>query len=228
VIAYESKDKEINKKLFIKLKRNLENNHFTDYWLTLTNSIGAFPYSKRIQFFPNPREIASAKNILLPIIKDKKLFLIGIQLSCFPTHSYRNWPLQNFIELSRLIKEKYPNTFFIIFGSKDDEKIANNFIKALGNNTSLNLSGLSLRLTGAVMKNINLYIGLDTGPSQLMSSFDIPFVGIYHHSVPSKKSKPLDHPYSVVIDSKSKGNEAYIPDISVNFVYKKIKSILDK
>jgi heptosyltransferase-3 len=226
VIAYESKDKELNKKLFIKLKRNLDNNHFTDYYLTLTNAIGAFPNNKRIRFFLNPREMAIAENILSPIIKDKKLFLVGIQLSCFPTHSYRNWPLQNFIELSKVIKEKYPNTFFIIFGSKDDKKIANDFIKDLGKNTSLNLSGLSLRLTGAVMKNINLYIGLDTGPSQLMSSFDVPFVSIYHYSNPSKKSKPLDHPYSVIIDSKSKVNEAYISDISVNFVYKKIKCIL--
>lgn len=228
VIAYESKDKEINKKLFIKLKRNLENNHFTDYFLALTNSIGAVPNNKRIQFFLSPKEILIADKILSPIIKNKKLFMVGIQLSCFPSHSYRNWPLENFIELSKMIKKKYPNTFFLIFGSKDDKKIANDFIRHLGKNTSLNLSGLSLRLTGAVMKNINLYIGLDTGPSQLMSSFDVPFVGIYHYSNPSKKSKPLDHPNSVIIDSTSRENELPFSDISVNFVYKKIEKFLNK
>jgi heptosyltransferase-3 len=44
--------------------------------------------------------------------------LIGLQIASFPTKAYRDWPIENFIDLCRRIRSHYAGAHFLIFGGK--------------------------------------------------------------------------------------------------------------
>src|SRR5258708_8105644 len=50
------------------------------------------------------------------------------------------------------------------------------------------------------MSRTDLYVGVDTGPTHIMSTFDIPLVGLYHCIHPSKLAGPGDHPCFYAVD----------------------------
>jgi heptosyltransferase-3 len=81
------------------------------------------------------------------------------------------------------------------------------------------------------MSNINLYVGVDTGPTHLMSAFDVPFVGLYHGKSPSSIYGPLGHPRSQLIDhplGRMCNQYSSMADISVNDVFSAILKVLNK
>ena len=47
---------------------------------------------------------------------------------------------------------------------------------------------------------------MDTGPTHLMSTFDIPLVGLYHCLSSSAHTGPLDHPCAYLIDHPHAGS----------------------
>ena len=61
-------------------------------------------------------------------------------------------------------------------------------------------AALSLRETVAVMKEIDLYIGVDTGPTHLYGALKKPMVAMYHSTLPSALYAPLQHPALYVVD----------------------------
>jgi heptosyltransferase-3 len=50
------------------------------------------------------------------------------------------------------------------------------------------------------MSRTQLYVGVDTGPSHLMSCFDIPLVVLYHCYSPSALIGALEHPRYFPVD----------------------------
>jgi heptosyltransferase-3 len=57
------------------------------------------------------------------------------------------------------------------------------------------------------MSLTDLYIGVDTGPTHIMSAFDIPLVGLYHCLSSSKLTGPLEHPRLYAIDHPRLGKD---------------------
>ncbi len=90
------------------------------------------------------------------------------------------------------------------------------------------LSGLSfLKDVGAITKRGALwrgwfgarrydhavvYVGVDTGPTHLMSTFDIPLVGFYHCISSSKLTGPADHPCFYAVDHPRTERSMYRAD----------------
>ena len=64
---------------------------------------------------------------------------------------------------------------------------------------------LSLRESAALMSLTDLYVGLDTGLTHIMSAFDIPLIALYHCQIPSRQIAPLDHPALYVLDHPAQG-----------------------
>ena len=96
-------------------------------------------------------------------------------------------------------------------------------------NNYLDFSGLSLRKTAAIMSRLNLYVGVDTGPTHLMSSFDVPSVSLYHGKFPSRLYAPLNHPFFVSIDhplGKFCSELSSMSDITVQQVFRSLKPFL--
>ena len=229
VIASSTKSQKINAQLFQCIPRK-ENHHVLNYmeYLAPLNIKKLFP---RIKFYPNDKE----KEFALSLLKQHKIlrnaYIIGLQLVSFPSRSYKDWPIDHFVSLANRILAHQKNAFFIIFGGLDDAEKVAQFTQKFSKENHLDLSGLSLRKTAAVMSRIDLYVGVDTGPTHMMSAFNVPMVALYHGKFPSKFYRPLEHKKSIVIDHP-KGSlcseKDSMSDISVDDVFFKLKKFLPK
>jgi len=226
VIASRTENPKINAKLFKVIPRL--DNHIKAYLNYLSPLKIKKSYTK-VKVFLTKDEIFFAKSLLKKNDLLSK-FIVGYQIVSFPTRSYRDWPIENFITLSKKIIHTNPNVFFVVFGGIEDQKKVGQFIECLPQDQCLNLSGkLSLRQTAAVMSMIDLYIGVDTGPSHMMSAFNVPMVCLYHSTCPSMHLAPIGHSKFFAIDHPKK-SKATVSDsmdsILVNTVFKKINFFL--
>ena len=227
VIASSTRSQKLNAQLFQCIPRK-ENHHVLNYmeYLTPLNIKKLFP---RIKFYLNDKE----KEFALSLLKQHKIlrntYIVGFQLVSFPSRSYKDWPIGHFVSLANKILATKKNAFFIIFGGLDDSQKVAQFTQKLSKENYLDLSGLSLRKTAAVMAMIDLYVGVDTGPSHMMSAFDVPMLTMYHGIFPSKYYAPIGHPFSVALDhpkiDKCSENDS-MEDISVDNVFSKLVKFL--
>jgi heptosyltransferase-2 len=96
----------------------------------------------------------------------------------------KTWEQEKFAELILLLKGKYDLTPVLV-GGNDNQKynqmiIAHVKEKVLGQNIDiLDLTGGSLRSLCSVIKDANLFVGIDSGFMHMASSFDIPVVALF-------------------------------------------------
>jgi heptosyltransferase-3 len=92
----------------------------------------------------------------------------------------------------------------------------------LGRCATLYAGRLRLRETAALMSITDLYLGVDTGPTHVMSAFDVPLVGLYHCFSPGRLIGPLDHPCFYAVDHPRPypcATETTMAEIPVETVY---------
>jgi heptosyltransferase-3 len=227
VIASATSNQKLNAKLFYCIPRK-KNHHILNYMGYLA-PFKIKEFCTRIQFILNDEEKEFASSLLNRHKFSKSRFLVGYQMISFPARSYRDWPVNNFQLLAEKILNKKPNAFFLIFGSKEDQDKITQFTKHMPIGSFLDLTGLSLRKTAAIMSLIDLYVGVDTGPTHMMSAFDVPMVAMYHGKFPSKYYAPIGHPNCVVIDHPKMNkctDKDTMADISVDHVFLKLKKFL--
>lgn len=172
--------------------------------LRLTDALGIRAAGRRIVYRVTDPERAAA----LALLRDAGLVqarpLIGMQSASFPTKAYRNWPLEHFAALAAAVKERWPQAGFALFGGPDDRPRTASLKQAIGA-SALDLAGQPLRVNAAVMSLLDAYVGVDTGPTHIMSSFDIPIIGLYHCLLPHALYGPLDHPLDFSLDHPRRG-----------------------
>jgi heptosyltransferase-3 len=126
--------------------------------------------------------------------------LVGLQIASFPTKAYRDWPQAHFLEFARRARSRWPSAHFLLFGGPGDQS-RTGWLAAQLDGGCTNLAGtLTLRQSAALMSRLDLYVGVDTGPTHLASCFDIPLVGLYHCYSPSRLIGALDHPRFYPVD----------------------------
>jgi heptosyltransferase-3 len=236
VIAFQVPEEKINNKLFYCIphipfyeKSSHNNEHIVEAYLKLIIPLGVYAADRRINFYLRESERKEAEAILKNSGLEQK-YLVGYKITSLASRSYRDWPIDNFIELSKRIMKLKPNAHFILFGGDDERSKIDQVISSLGKAHSVYFPGLSIRLTGAIMSRIDLYVGVDTGPTHLMSAFDIPFVGLYHCKNPSKYIGPLDHPNAILIDhplGTDCSESSSMSDISIDDVFSQIEKLIN-
>lgn len=125
---------------------------------------------------------------------------IAFQIASFPTKGYRDWPAENFAALARHIQERRPGAHFVVFGGAGEKTRTAWLAKELGDACTLAAGRFNLRQSAALMSRMHLYVGVDTGPTHIMSCFDVPLVGLYHCFSPSRLIGPLEHPCFYPVD----------------------------
>jgi heptosyltransferase III len=119
---------------------------------------------------------------------------VGFQIASFPTKAYRNWPQQNFQALGKRLMASYPEAEILVFGDRPDSAAGEGLEQALGQRCHSLAGKLSLRQTLALMAMLDLYVGVDTGPTHLAGALGIPMVAMYHCLHPGRFLAPLEHP----------------------------------
>lgn len=157
--------------------------------------------------------------------------LVGLQIASFPTKAYRDWPVENFVALCKRIRNRHPDAAFLIFGGKL-ERDRTRYLNESLSGYSIEYAGkLTLRQTAALMNRVDLYIGVDTGPTHIMGALHRPMVALYHGYSPSRLLAPLEHPCLYVVDHPRAGNcgpEASMNEISVDSVWHQVELALSK
>lgn len=161
-------------------------------------------------------------------ITDK--LLIGLQLASFPTKAYRDWPVEHFIRLCQTIVAAHPNAYFLIFGGSVEADRTERVRRQLSGRALSFAGRLSLRQTAAMMNQLDLYIGVDTGPTHIMGALHRPMVSLYHPTAPSRALAPLEHPCCFAIDhplaDKGATFDTPMADISVEQVWTQVQRAL--
>lgn len=136
VIAFEVPKDKINKKLFYCVphhpfyeKTSHNNEHMVDAYLKLLKPLKINSLNRRIKFFLSAKEKKEAETMLNNAAISQK-FLIGYKMTSLASRAYRDWPIDNFIEISNRIIRAKPNVHFILFGGEDEcqkiEQVINN------------------------------------------------------------------------------------------------------
>jgi heptosyltransferase-3 len=195
--------------------------------MALPQAINIDITTRRLSYCVTERENQFAeKKILNKGLKGK--FLIGLQVASFPTKAFRDWPIEYFLELCNKVSEKKINAHFLIYGSYAEKEKADWLFERLGNRAT-SFIGMPLRETAAIMSKTNLYIGVDTGPTHIMSAFDIPMIALFYCSYTSKSVGTSGHPNLFTIDHPDIGSckkNSSMSNISVKNVMRKVINIL--
>ena len=229
VVAFEQKDHALNTRLYLSvIAPGFQAKHSIFMHLALTDAMGIVHANHRLGYRMSADEVRWAAETLRIGVPASAHPLIGLQIASFPTKGYRDWPLGHFIELVERILAHYPQAHFLIFGGKL-ERDRTRALHAKFAARSAHLAGaLTLRQTAALMSRLDLYIGVDTGPTHIAGSFDVPMVVLYHAHSPSRLLMPLEHPSFVAIDHPQVGAgvEASMADITVDTVWAEVEAAL--
>jgi heptosyltransferase-3 len=200
VVAFKQHDEALNARLFRAVEvPAFQVDHSVRLTLRLVDALGLPHAGYRLAYRTTEAEIRWAEEHLLALGATRTP-RIGLQVASFPTKAYRDWPAGRFAELAQRLREQHSGAQFLIFGGPDDRERAGWIAGQLGTGCFVLAGTLSLRQTAAIMSRIHLYVGVDTGPTHIMSCFDVPLVGLYHCYSPSFLIGALEHPRFYPVD----------------------------
>ena len=201
VVAFRQKDPALNRRLYRAVEvPAFQSEHSVRQLLRLPAALDIPPAGLRLAYAVSPSERAWAEARSARDTPAGAGPIIGLQVASFPTKSYRDWPVENFAELAQALAAEYPRAHFFIYGGSEERVRTGWLEKKLGRRATPYAGRLSLRQTAALMSETDLYVGVDTGPTHIMSAFDVPLVGLYHCFSPSRLIGALEHPGFYPVD----------------------------
>lgn len=230
VVAFRQPDSALADRLFRVVDHPApQTMHAVDIQLLLPAAVGVAAVGRAIGYRVADDEDKWALGFLAGTAGTECRPLIGLQVASFPTKAYRDWPLKNFGALCARIVERWPQAHFLIFGGELERDRTAALAAELGSRATLCAGKLSLRQTAALMAHVDLYVGVDTGPTHLMGALHRPMVALYHGYSPSRVLAPLDHPSAYSIDhplADQCTEEADMADITVDRVWTAVQQAL--
>jgi heptosyltransferase-3 len=232
VVAFRQKDDVLNRRLYRCVEvPPPQSKHAVPFRLSLTDAIAIPPAGRRLAYQVTPGEDASARARLAADVPRGASPLVGLHVATFPKKTFRRWPIEHFALLAERIIGQWPGAHFLIYGGNEEPERTRWLKERLAARATHYAGRLSLRETGALMSLTDLYVGLDTGPTYVMSAFDIPLVVLYHCRIPSRYVAPLDHPCCYVLDHPRLDRddcteETSMSEIAVETVYAAVQKAL--
>jgi len=235
VVAFKQDDTTLDARLFHCVERpEFQSVHSALLPLLLTRAVGAPDAGGRLWYTVTPEEDAWAGATLAATLPESQRAgpVLGLQVASFPTKAYRDWPVENFEALCVRIIDRWPGAHFLIFGGDLEKARTEPLVRRLGGHATSFAGKLSLRRSAALMNRLDLYIGVDTGPTHIMGALHRPMVALYHCYSPSRLLAPLEHPCCYVVDhpraAQGCGPEAPMAEITVDVVWAKVVEALSR
>ncbi|CAK0768121.1 Glycosyl transferase [Gammaproteobacteria bacterium] len=151
-------------------------------WLLdlVEQGLGITAQNCHADYYVTTDELKHAQTILTNQFGSRPIKIIGLVMESHPAGIHRNWPIDYFCGLLESLQTDNPDYRFVLLGDPlAPEKIAS-IEKILGERL-VNLTGkLPLRDSAAVIARLDLYLGVDTGPSHIAAALGTPSVVMYH------------------------------------------------
>ncbi len=207
VIAFRQANEALNRRLYrIAERPGFQDRHAVDYLLALLAPLAIPAQGRYLSYRVSEEESAWARSELRALRGSGATPLVGLQIASFPTKAYRDWPLSHFVDLCDRLLARYPAAHFLILGGAEESGRTKTLGERLAGRASLYAGSLSLRASAALMNELDLYIGVDTGPTHIMGALRRPMVALYHGYSPSTLLAPLEHPSLYAVDHPSVEN----------------------
>ena len=91
---------------------------------------------------------------------------------------------------------------------------------------------MGLRESAAIIAELDLYVGVDTGPTHIAGALAIPMVALYHCLYPGRNLAPLGHPACRIIEHPATvdvcSESSDMDDIGVDTVWTHVVELLDR
>lgn len=219
VVAFRQQDAALDARLFVACEVDTSaHSHWVDKLLRLPQALGIPVPSRALAYRVAADEATWAERLLAA--EGGGLPLVGLVVESFPTKPYRDWPVEHFAQLGRDLLAAHPQARILLLGGSLAEAKVAALRAALGGALTVLAGRLSLRQTAAVMARLDLYVGVDTGPTHLAGALELPMVALYHCLHPGRCYAPpehagliaLDHP---ALDSAACGRHSAMGEISV-------------
>ena len=231
VVAFRQSDVYLNDRLYACVEPPaFQSMHSALGPLMLTQSLGLSDAGYRLHYLVTPEEQEWARSALGRVVPVGARPVIGLQVASFPTKGYRDWPVAHFAALCVRIAERWPRAHFVLLGGKLERPRIDELAAQLGAHASSFAGKLTLRQSAAVMSRLDLYVGVDTGPTHIMGALEPPMVALYHCYSPSRLLAPLERPACYVVDhpraAEGCGPETPMAEIEVETVWQKVLEAL--
>ena len=228
VVAFEQRDKILNRKLWRAVPAPA-GMHAVRERLLLPQALGVTTTEFHLAYLPTSDERAQARAWLTQHVFATGP-LIGLQVASFPTKSYRDWPVESFIELGRRLLAEHPGAQILVFGGKESRAPAARIAQALAPQAQSVAGVFDLRATAALLAQLNLYVGVDTGPTHLAGALGVPMVALYHCRHRGAQLAPLGHEHLAIIEHPASDRECTtetpMDRIPVDAVWKQTRRLL--
>jgi len=205
VVAFRQRDDALNARLWRALPAPA-GLHAVHERLLLPQALGITTADFHLAYLPTQDERARARAWLTQHVFATGP-LIGFQVASFPTKSYRDWPVEAFIELGKRLLADSPGAHILIFGGKESRAAAMRIVQALAPHAQSVAGAFDLRATAALLAQLNLYVGVDTGPTHLAGALGVPMVALYHCRHRGAMLAPLGHDRLAVIEHPASDRE---------------------
>ena len=206
-----------------------QSRHAVDYAFALTRALGVPDAGRRLAYRVTEDEKSWARARLAgENLRGKPL--VGLQIASFPTKGYRDWPLEHFAQLAQRIAGRWPEARFLLFGGAL-ERSKTAALASLLQGKAVSFAGrLRLRESAALMNELDLYVGVDTGPTHIMGALEAPMVALYHCHSPSRLLAPLERPRCYAVDhpraAQGCGPETPMAELGVDAVWDRVQEAL--
>jgi len=235
VVAFRQDAGKLDARLFCCVERPpFQAAHAAELPLLLTRAIGVPDAGFRLSYRVTPEEDAWAGATLAAALGSGPRIgpLIGLQVASFPTKAFRDWPVGHFAALCERILGRWPDTHFLILGGELEMSRTQALARRLGDHATLFAGRLSLRQSASLMNRLDLYVGVDTGPTHIMGALNRPMIALYHCHSPSWLLAPLEHPCCYAIDhpraAQGCGPETPMAEVTVDTVWATVVEALSK
>ena len=231
VVAFRQKDAAINKRLYRAVEPPpFQSMHSAHVPLLLTQALDIEPNGYHLAYRVTDQERAWAVSYLHQKVPAERQPLIGLQVASFPTKAYRDWPVRHFAALCQKILSAWPQAHFLLLGGKEESAKIRELETRLGDHVTVVAGKLSLRQTAALMQQLGLYVGVDTGPTHLAGAIGVPMVALYHCYSPGRLLAPLDRNKLQVVEHPALDAGGTIrsemAEITVESVWRAVQALL--
>lgn len=198
VVAFTQKDDTLNARLSRSVQESTVG-HAVSERLRLIETLGVPATDLAVAYCATEPERAAVRGWLEARGVPHGRLLVGFQVASFPTKSYRDWPLDSFSAIGNRILSAYPTAHILVLGGSESRIIAHTLAQRLARATAV-AGQLSLRETAALIAQLRLYIGVDTGPTHIAGALRVPMVALYHCRHRGRYLAPIGHPHFRLIE----------------------------
>lgn len=167
-----------NKPVEVRSSKRDDITHWVDILLDYGRVLNLEKIERRLSFYIPTVDLDFATSLLSSCDITENDLLIGLHIGKGLSVDLERWPVKKFSKIADLLVEKFKAK--IIFTGTSEERKLVNLAQGLMNYDSFNFAGkLSLKQLGALIKRLNLFICLDSGPMHIAAALKVPCVAIF-------------------------------------------------